>query len=73
MTKLERELLESIAGLRTHHEDGREIKWGAWMSACLESLEGSGYVQADHRAKGYTYEVTPRGFALLAQSNGSRG
>jgi hypothetical protein len=70
MTKLERELLESIAGKRTHHDDGREIAWGAWMSACLEGLEGRGYLQANHRARGYTYEITSAGWAAL--SNGER-
>ena len=66
MTTLERELLESIAGTRTHHADGNEIRWGAWMTACLESLEGGGFVAANHRAKGYTYEITPKGRAAIA-------
>lgn len=71
MTKLERELLESMAGLRTHHAGGREITWGAWMSDCLEGLEGRGYVIANTRARGHTYEVTPRGFAALSNGEGT--
>ena len=70
MTKLERELLESIAGKRTCHDDGREIMWGAWMSACLEGLEGLGYVEANYRARGHTYEITAAGRRAL--SNGER-
>lgn len=65
MLTLERELLESIAGRRTHHADGSEIRWGAWMSVCLESLEEGGYIVANHSAKGHTYELTPRGQAAI--------
>ena len=68
LTRLERDLLESMAGKRTHHHDnGSPIMWGAWMSVCLESLEGGGYIQADHTAKGYTYTLTPAGIAALEQ------
>lgn len=70
MTKLERELLESMAGKRTHHDDGTDIRWGAWMSACLESLEAHGYVRADPAIKGHTYNLTPAGRTAL--SNGDR-
>lgn len=70
LTDLERELLESIAGRRTHHADGREITWGAWMSACLESLEGRGLVEANHSSRqNYTYRVTPAGYAVLGTSS----
>lgn len=61
LTELERELLESMAGRRTHHANGREITWGAWMSACLESLESAGLIIATPQARGHTYNLTPAG------------
>jgi hypothetical protein len=61
MTELERELLENMDGRRTHHADGSAIKWGAWMSACLEGLKGRGYVTRT----GTRYEITPVGRAKL--------
>lgn len=59
-TKLERELLESMAGIRTHHEDGSEIRWGDWMGACLEGLQGMGLV-----TEGMRPQITDAGHVLL--------
>jgi hypothetical protein len=60
LTQLQRELLESMNGTRTHHDDGLEMRWGAWMSACLESLVGCGFV-----TRGPQYEITESGRRAL--------
>lgn len=72
MTTLERELLESMAGYRTHHANGRQISWGAWMSVCLENLEGSGLVRVNTKARTHTYEITDAGRAALTETGGGK-
>ena len=54
------EVLEMLNGYR-------EPEWGAWVSACLEFLKGSGYAAG-------LYHITDKGKAALAwrkeQENG---
>ncbi len=65
----ELELLESIAGVRTHHADGRPIAWGAWMSVCLESLEGRGLVDRYAAADGsISYSISFAGQQVVART-----
>lgn len=66
MTALERDLLNHIVTGCETHADGTPIRWGAWMTACVESLVGLGYVE--NRAG--AYEATPAGRAAIAQKEG---
>jgi len=58
LTRFEVEVLEMLSG-------DREGVWGAWVGACLESLQGFGYCTA-----GPNYQITPAGRAALANGDG---
>lgn len=55
LTRYEREVLEMLAGQR-------EGKWGAWVSACLESLSDAGLC-----TRGPNYQITDAGRAALRE------
>lgn len=49
MTPLELDLLDHmITGREDHRSNGQPMAYGAWMTACLESLEDRGYVRLTH-------------------------
>lgn len=54
LNEYEWEVLEIMDGRR-------QCQWGAWVSACLESLEGFGLV-----TPGPNYQLTDAGRAMLA-------
>lgn len=63
ITQLEFDLLNHlITGCETH-ADGTPIRWGAWMTACLETLVGLGYV----KRRAGAYEVTDAGRIAVSQ------
>lgn len=58
LTSHEIEVLEMLGGKR-------EGQWGAWVSACLETLSGMGLC-----TRGPNYQITPAGRAALEAFNG---
>lgn len=47
LTSLEVDLLRHLVTGCETHADGRPLAWGAWMTACLESLCSAGYAKAE--------------------------
>ena len=71
MSPLELDLLTHLVIGNNTHRDGRPLTWGAWMSACLESLQQRGYVRREGYNRRVAYFATDAGrSALEAASHG---
>jgi hypothetical protein len=58
LTSHEREVLEMLAGTR-------EAEWGAWVAACLEFLQESGFA-----TRGLKPQITEAGRQALVETGG---
>jgi len=71
MSSLELDLLTHLVIGNNTHRDGRPLVWGEWMSACLEGLQGRGYVYREGYNGGIAYFASEAGrSALEAASHG---